>query len=263
MNRRPITIENVLELEEYTSIYLELEGIRASNQFVTRPDVDDEGIDTHPLWTESLPSAIQEKMIAVLKFHKIDEMFGFDDNQPLILSSHISKSFVLVYLPTQRDRSTGALTFSLHKDVAGGENDGKHILSVVYTMKSSDCIGGALGVSHRPDGEAFRTSDMTTISTKDNSLYCFNGSYAAHCAYGISRGVRFAVVLFIVTPQTTRDVVALWNSVEPPQEICLNCYRVLNTRKQFIDHIRYICPKCKICCNTSYSSKKHVCNRSK
>jgi hypothetical protein len=104
---------------------MELEGIRASNQFVTRPDVDDEGIDTHPLWTESFPVASQEKMIAVLKANKIDQLFGFNENQPLIPSSHISKAFVLIYLPTKRDRSTGELTFSLHKDVA---EDGKHIL---------------------------------------------------------------------------------------------------------------------------------------
>jgi hypothetical protein len=84
-------------------------------------------------------------------------------------------------------------------------------------MKSEDCIGGALGVSHRADGEVFRTSDMTAITTKDNSLYCFNGSYAAHCAYRIRRGVRFAVVLFIVTPQSMIDVVSLWNSILPPQ----------------------------------------------
>ena len=48
MNRGPIIIENVLELEENAHIYMELEGIRASNQFVTRPDVDDEGIGRKP-----------------------------------------------------------------------------------------------------------------------------------------------------------------------------------------------------------------------
>jgi hypothetical protein len=49
------------------------------------------------------------------------------------------------------------ITFSLHKHVAEeGDNVG-------------DCIGGALGVAH---GEVYRTSDMTTFTTKDNSLYC-------------------------------------------------------------------------------------------
>jgi hypothetical protein len=206
---------------------------------------------------KSFPAAIQEKMIAVLKANKIDQLFGFNENQPLIPSSHIRKAFVLIYLPTKRDRSTGELSFSLHKDVAEGDNDGNHKLSVVYAMKSEDCIG----VSHRAGGEVCRTSDMTAITTKDNSLYYFNGCYAAHCAYGIRRGVWFAVFLFIVTPQSIINVVSLWNSILPPQEICLNCYRILNTKKQLIEHLKLICNICRKCCNTVYSYQKHQCNQ--
>jgi hypothetical protein len=91
----------------------------------------------------------------VLKVTKTDQLFGFHEDQELIPS----KSFVLVYSPTKRD--CRQLTFSLHKDVACGENVRKHIMSVVYTIKSEDCIGGALGVSNRPDGDIFHTRDMT------------------------------------------------------------------------------------------------------
>jgi hypothetical protein len=132
-------------------------------------------------------------------------------------------------------------------------------MSVVYTIKSEDCIGGALGVSNRPDGDIFYTRDMTTYTPADNSIYCINGSFSAHCAYGILRGVRFAVVLFIPTPQSMIDVVSLWNSVLLPQQICTNCYRVLPSLRKFNEHFKFICKDCGECCNTLYSLKKHVC----
>jgi hypothetical protein len=77
MNRSPIIVDNVFGLEEYAHIYREVVRIRALNQFVTRPDAEDEGIDNHPLWTESFPAAIQEKMIDELIVNKIEQLFGF------------------------------------------------------------------------------------------------------------------------------------------------------------------------------------------
>jgi hypothetical protein len=126
-------------------------------------------------------------------------------------------------------------------------------------MKSPDCIGGAIGISNRSDGNVSNTSEMTNYTPKDNSIYCFNGNFIAHCAYGIGSGIRYAVVLFIVTTQTTMDVVALWNSVQPSQQICPNCYRVLNIIKQFKEHLKFICSLCGLCCNSVGSFKKHVC----
>jgi hypothetical protein len=147
-----------------------------------------------------MPARNSKKIMDVIISRGIDRIFGFNEHQPL-REDDLSKSYVLVYLPTQQHQPLKKqLTFSLHKDVADGVNAGNHILSVVFTMKSPDCIGGAIGISNRGDGNVSHTSEMTNYTPKDNSLYCFNGSYAAHCAYGIRRGVRFAVVLFIVTP---------------------------------------------------------------
>jgi hypothetical protein len=134
---------------------------------------------------------------------------------------------------------------------------------VVLTFRSDDCIGGALSVSNRKDGEVYRTEELTEFLPKDNSMYCLNGDFVSHCAYGIKRGIRFAAVIFIATHQSYLEVVSLWNSVKPPQEVCTNCFYILNTRKQLIDHVRYICSDCHVCCKTAYSFKKHVCNESK
>jgi hypothetical protein len=47
---------------------------------------------------------------------------------------------------------------------------------------------------------------MTAFNPKNNSIYCFNGDYVSHMVHGVDFGCRFAVVLFINTPQTDLDV---------------------------------------------------------
>jgi hypothetical protein len=261
MNRGPFVVKNVFGMVEYGHAMAELMELYEANKFESRLDDADVGIQNHPKWVREMPTLIQDRMINVLKDSGIASAFGFSAEQAL--KDSVSKSFVLLYEPQQINKSLQNLDFSLHKDVADGANEGRHILSVVLTFRSADCIGGALGFSNRKDGEVYRTEELTTFLPKDNSIYCLNGDFVSHCAYGITSGIRFAAVLFIATNQSELEVFSLWNSVEPPQEVCLNCFSILNTRKQFIDHIRYICPGCRICCKTSYSLKKHVCNRSK
>ena len=88
-------------------------------------------------------------------------------------------------------------------------------------------------------------------------MYCLNGDFVSHCAYGITS--RFAAVMFIATPQSFMEVFYLWNPIKPPQKVCRNCLSISNTRKQLVDHIRYICSDCSVCCKSAYSFKKHVC----
>ena len=64
-------------LEDYGLVRGESDKIQASDQFVRRPDVNDEGISNHPLWTESFPAAIKDKIIEVLK--KSRRLIGFLD----------------------------------------------------------------------------------------------------------------------------------------------------------------------------------------
>jgi hypothetical protein len=158
------------------------------NKFVSQQDDADVDISNHHTkWTNNIPEMIQDKMINVLKGSDIASAFGFLVAEQALEDSVSKSFFVLLYEPLQTNRPLQNLNFSLHKDVADGENEGRHILSVVLTFRSDDdcIIGGALGVSNRKDGEVYRTEELTEFLPKDSSMYYLNGDFASHCAYAI------------------------------------------------------------------------------
>jgi hypothetical protein len=173
----------------------------------------------------------------------------------------LSASFLLVYTPSKRNKDCRHLAISPHCDQS--LRKGVHTLSVVFTVKSSDCMGGTVQYSNRNDGKQRESKHLNNFNPKENSMYFMNGSYVAHCAYGVGSGVRYSVVLFYDTPQSMIDVVSLWNPRFPKEYICTNCYRPLRDRKQYIAHLGGMCPRCLTCCNLKMNLSTHVCSEMK
>lgn len=216
-------------------VYEEIKGSLLSgkeNKYVTRPHSEDHGLDCHPLWCPRFSPSIQQRIHDFINTTDIPKIFGFDG--PLSLDN-LSASFIMKYTPEQASSHRTALSF--HNDVSrkGKEN---HIMSVVYTIKSDDCVGGAIKYSNRFDGAQFHSRDVCDFVPKDNSIYVMNGDFAAHCAMGISRGYRYSVVLFYDTPQTLVDVVSLWNMDHQKDLICDLCCRCMSEKKYLQRHLR-------------------------
>ena len=62
MNKSPIFIKNVFEMNDYEYIYRKLEKLRALDQFVTGPGREDFDIETHPLWAKHSREKFKEKL---------------------------------------------------------------------------------------------------------------------------------------------------------------------------------------------------------
>ncbi len=254
MNRGFFEIKNVFGDDEYTEISRLLEEKIQVGQFIERPHHQDQDIEKHPLWMDSFPVSIQDKLVNYMNTTFIPSTYKFENAEQL--QNSLSASFVMFY----NQSNSNKMALSFHQDVSLLPD--KHILSVVYTMKSRDCIGGTLEFSNRNDGKVTNTRDSSKYEPADNSIYCFNGDFVTHCAFGVKRGRRFAVVMFFNTPQTTYDVVHLWNRLDIYTEyrICENCRHILHTKKQLKDHQRCICKLCNTCYNSQSSFRKHQCN---
>jgi hypothetical protein len=195
--------EQVFDQTKYEFIYGNLQGNVENGEFSTRRHVHDQGFENHPLWLEKFDFSIEKDILNHVNSTDIPRLFGFENTIPV---SDVSASFVLLY--TQNESKCNQVALKPHQDVSLLPN--KHILSVVYTIKSIGCVGGSLAYSHKWNGEQQYLRDLTSFNPKNNSIYCFNGDYVSHMVYGVDVGCRFAVVLFINSPQTDLDVAMLW-----------------------------------------------------
>jgi hypothetical protein len=255
IERGPFILNNVFGCYDYDKIKRDLLRNEEKGYFVERSHEEDSGIAEHPKWQPKLKVEIQEKIVKYLETTNIPAKYGFTDGTDL--KDSLSRSFVLMYRP-QRSGSK-KLAMSLHRDISMIPN--VHTLSVVYTIKSPDCIGGTMEYSTRHDGTVLYSRDMAKLDSNDNSIYCFNGDFVAHCAYGVDAGVRFSVVMFFNTSQRKADVVSLWNRLDlyPAYKLCSNCYRIFHDKKKYKDHLNSICSVCNTCCNSRSSLLKHNC----
>lgn len=241
VNRGLFECRDVLGTNEYKVMKDYMEELRENGQFLERPHGEDDGIVDHPEWVEHFDHKIQDQLHDYINTTDIPMLFGFQDNS--IPIDHLSTSFLLRYR-RRRENAKRRLRcrFSVHKDQS--KLDGVHVLSVIFTIKDQSCIGGVLEYANTPDGNVAETKNMLAFLPRDNSIYCLNGDFVAHCAYDVTGGERFAVVLFYNTPQSKVDVVALWNPKLPKEYICRTCYHAYKTPKQFQAHRHRLCRYC-------------------
>ncbi len=229
--------ENVFELSKHDDICMKLEECVRNGEFTARAHVDDHGIERHPLWLPRFDPLIEQDLLRSINHSNIPKYFGFNKSIP---HSSLSASFVLYYSKQDHFTSSKKVALSPHQDISLIPN--MHILSVVYTIKSLDCIGGSLAYSNKWDGSQKYSRDMTTFDAKDNSIYCFNGDYVSHVAYGVEKGYRFAIVMFFNTQQTDMDVSVLWNYPNEDRDtFCTKCYKGFSSVRHKDDHML----KCK------------------
>lgn len=223
-------VQNVFEPITYDEIKGSVTSA-GENNYKRRAHIEDQGLDHHPPWAPLSPYILQ-RIHDYINTTDIAQIFGYQG--PVSLDC-LSASFILKYTPDQTGSHRTALSF--HNDISRKGKD-YHIMSIVYTIKSEDCIGGAVMYSRREDGTQQFTDDVLPFIPNDNSIYVMNGDFAAHCAMGISRGYRYSVVLFYETPQTFVDVVSLWNDDYRKDLICVLCGRCMSEKKYLRRHLR-------------------------
>jgi len=253
VNKGLFECQNVLGSVECDRVKKILEQKEKKGEFTEKPHEEDDGIDEHPLWLERFPPSIQAKIHKYINLTDIPSLFGFEDNK--LSLDQLTASFVLIYRRSEKSNRK-KLSLSLHNDKPLQKD--RHVLSVVYTIKSDDCVGGTVEYANKNDGTAKESKNLTKYQPKHNSIYCMNGDFVSHCTYGVDSGVRFSVVLFYNTPQLKIDVVALWTQF-PKEFICVNCYHGFRERKLYKDHLNGICHNCNACCMRRRNLIKHVC----
>lgn len=216
---------DVFEPTKYDHIRHILQEIVANNAFEVLQHPDDYGFEHHPLWLPTFDHHIQSDILGFVNSTIVPNLFRFAGQ---ISEDDVSASFVMFYSPTTTSMEEA---LSTHKDQP--MIPGRHVLSVIYTIKEN-CKGGALAYSNKWNGEQNHSRDLTNFTPPTNSIYCFNGDYVSHKVFGIDSGVRFAVVLFINTPQTDLDVAMLWQSDKAM--FCPRCFKGFTTEKGKATH---------------------------
>ena len=137
-------------------------------------------------------------------------------------------SFILKYEEGQKygEALTG------HRD--GGE---QHVLSIIFTININTFGGGIIIISNRDDGSLQQSNHQWTFYPKDNSIYCFNGSFVEHRVLNITNGTRYAIVAFFPTEQSREDVVRLWNP-HFSSFTCYNCCLSYRCQKILTRHLK-------------------------
>lgn len=244
---------DVFEQNEYNQIKKMMEEIKAKGDFLEKPHEEDDGIEEHPEWVEHFDVSIQNMIHNFVSSTDIPNLYGFGKDFSL---DKLSSSFVLRYRHSDKSNRLKP-TLSLHKDIS--QIEGIHTLSVVFTIKTDECIGGALGYANTNDGNVNHTRDIAKFVPRDNSIYCINGDFVAHCAYGVDSGERFSIVLFYDTPQTKVDVVSLWNPQFRKEFVCPVCYHGYFSRKQLTAHKRghVVCSDCCVCFSSKAKLRTH------
>ncbi len=194
----------------------------------------DIGFDSHPAFQQLSPVSddgynVKQILISIITKNGWADIFKVKvDKEPVDM-------FVMKYTGGGRKAErTKSMTF--HYDVCSSINN---YASVVFSLQSEDCKGGAIELSNRNDGEwTGQSADVFTLRTTNNHAYIFNGNYVAHSVNGISDGERYAFVGFFETEQTHIDVMALWNSYPP--FLCPRCSTIFSQRKSLLLHRRQI-----------------------
>jgi hypothetical protein len=191
------------------------------------PAVSDKGIGQSPPYCrqKNIRTVINELLLDLIKQNGMYSIFNVCDDCPF-------DSFILKY--TAGDKYTTALT--THRD----SSENQACLSAIYSIEVG-ANGGGIAISDRLDGNLVYPSKHSTdyryLTPPDNSIYGFNGHYAAHRGVNIEAGVRYAFVGFFKTRQTREEVVRLWNYKNRLQPyICLICAQTFGQERKLKAH---------------------------
>lgn len=222
--------ENVFDSKDYEKIIRMVKENEKKGKFEVRQHAEDNGIEFHPLWFPNFPFTVQKLLHDFVNSTELPILYGFNEIVPL---EAMSASFILKY--SSDDAKLHQTAFSYHRDESLKEN--VHIMSVIFTIRSPDCLGGTLKVSRRDDGLVVDSADVVNFVPQNNSIYALNGNYVGHCAMGINQGEKYSIVMFYETSQRKIDVVMLWNN-KPLELICNVCYCCFDCTKSVRDHRR-------------------------
>lgn len=114
--------------------------------------------------------------------------------------------------------SSHAHSMDIHVDEA---LESEQVLSVVFTICSSDCPGGTIIFSNSNDGS--NVSYTTDYTARKCSAYAFYGSFVAHGVKKLKTGVRYSYVLFFNTAKTKREVHSIWSQSNKFEEYKIRC----------------------------------------
>lgn len=89
-----------------------------------------------------------------------------------------------------------------HRD--SPQEDGKPVFTVVFTIKSADCIGGNIRISNRDDGTVRHSANSSVYIADNNSAYAMFGSHITHSVMGVQAGYRYAFVIFHTSERSDR-----------------------------------------------------------
>jgi len=143
--------------------------------------------------------------------------------------------FVLRYDATHQPR------LEIHNDMHDKYGE-KQLLTVVFTYKSDDCIGGTVATSERYDGTVLITKKgisctkyMYNHNPAHRSMYVMLGTICTHKVFPVIQGWRIAIVLFYELPDFDKfKALKLWNY--PLPYLCEKCYFPFQKLKSFNWH---------------------------
>lgn len=210
--------ENVFDPQRYNHIFHLLTNL----DYLEHINTEYESFNHHPRYVTT-PDDIRAQVEPILFTN--EDIFS---HISLFNLSMFSRSFIIKY-----DISTKN-GLEMHYD----GHDNQQILSVIFTFRH-ECIGGSLIYANTNSGDIDtrnnKSKDTTYFYPKDNSVYFFNGSYVCHGSTKVTKGTRYAIVLFYITKQTIIDAVRLWNP---------KC--------------NYVCERCNACYVSPKGLKRHT-----
>ena len=203
--------DNALEAKEYCYLKSLAEESNFGEPLVgAGKDLFDAGVKSIPLLSRDKGEELDKFFLKYIKSNGLWKTFRIHHN-----TKRCVDSFILKYTPGKRFGKP----LSPHKDC-----DPKRVLSIIFTI-NIDTSNGSIILSNRNDGylhDKQNVKDSFTFTPKDNSMYCFNGSFVEHQVVGSTRGIRFAFVGFFETQQNEEDVIRLWNP-SFGEHVCFKC----------------------------------------
>jgi len=246
IHRGLFEIKNVLKLDDREDIYCKISGL----SFMEPSSTSDQAFTNHPILFEECvrneekrnAESIKEKCISLLQSNTFVTKFCGTDK------INVLRYFILQYRNTTKNKKK---CFNTGLDYHLDKNDGKNnhnILSCVFTFRCPDCVGGELNYSNEECGGSYAIDSQKyeKYYPPDNSMYFFYGSYVKHSVSNVQIGKRYAVVFFLESIKTIKDIQLHWSKTikfDKKGEIIKNefCCKICDisygSRQSFINHV--------------------------
>jgi hypothetical protein len=151
----------------------------------------EEGLDNHPPLCE-MPDSMLGRLHELLL-----DTTNFLDLFPQSMTGQVVRACITCFSED-------------HPSMQRHVDDGKAVLTVVFSLCTEGCAFGTLELSSRRDGRINDESrDVVLYHSYDNTVYTFFGSHVTHSVQPLTRGRRYAMLLFFHTKYTIAQMAAL------------------------------------------------------